>query len=119
MLTRRLHDPYNPLPQYFRDHQPALDAFGGIGVLNILTGTLDAAIDPVKGQPPYEAYIWGVLAEKAGLVVRDASTGKTIDWKKRIPAYSRGEPWASKRIPIIIAKDIVTAKKLLQKAKYS
>lgn len=116
MLAKRLTDIEFPPTQYFLDHRPALDTFGGIGVLNILSGELDATIDPFKGQPPYEAYIWAPLAEKAGLVVIDARTGKKINWENRILAYYKGETWASERIPIIMAKNEVTAKKLVQKA---
>ena len=116
MLSKRLTDREFPPTQYFLDHPPIIDTFGGMGVLQILSGELDATIDPWKGQPPYEAYIWSPLAEKSGLIVVDARTGSKIDWERRIPAYYRGEPWASERIPLIIAKNMETAMHLVAHA---
>jgi hypothetical protein len=35
-------------------------------------------IDPLKGQPWYEAIMWGVIAEKAGLTVTDEAGNKIM-----------------------------------------
>jgi fructose-1,6-bisphosphatase/inositol monophosphatase family enzyme len=67
------------LPVFQRSPFPKLSTFGGYGLLTMLRGQTDLMLDPIIGQPWYEACLWGGIAEKCGLVVTD-SQGQEIDF---------------------------------------
>ena len=42
----------------------------------MLRGRIDVFLDPFKGQPWYEAVLWGWMAKECGLVVSDGKGGE-------------------------------------------
>lgn len=106
-LQKRLKDPNDRRlaeTHLFDSPNEHIPTFGGFGVLEILNGNLDAMVDPFKGQPWYEAVVWGAIAQMAGLKVTDAS-GNDLNYAQII--HKSREPVDNDvlRVPIIISKD--------------
>lgn len=89
ILPRRLAELTSIQQESFRENFNHLDTFGGFALLNLLEGKADAMIDPVKGQPWYEAVIWGMLAERLGLIVTDV-LGQKINFSDILTASTAG-----------------------------
>ncbi|OGY18489.1 MAG: hypothetical protein A2900_03490 [Candidatus Chisholmbacteria bacterium RIFCSPLOWO2_01_FULL_50_28] len=79
-----------------------LPTFGGYGLLGVIRGDIDVMLDPLKGQPWYEAVEWGSMAEKAGLIVSDAE-GNSIDFQNIMLRAMHGEKL--ERVKIVISRD--------------
>ena len=120
-LGRRFTKSEQPLnkTQFSKNKQePDLDSFGGYGLLSMIKnghyGYIDAMIDPLMGQPWYEAVIWGYIAREMGLSVigkdgMEIDFGSIIlkaweesdeikDWKKRVPIIISQTPELSREI---------------------
>lgn len=92
---------------FYHEQTLALDMFGGFGIHKLLDGTIDAAIDTAKGQPWYEAVIWGWIAREMGYTVIGIN-GKPIDFQALLLRNNEGadpiNPEDLERVKIIIAK---------------
>lgn len=81
-----------------------IKTFGGFGLLELVDGKIDAMIDPVKGQPWYEAVLWGWCAERLGLVVTDPK-GNHIDFLKILNFAKSTDGANVPRVPIVISRN--------------
>jgi len=79
-----------------------LPTFGGYGLLEMIRGDIDVMLDPLKGQPWYEAVHWGPMAEQAGMVV-SYPDGNRIDFQSILLRAMQGEQVA--RVKIVISRD--------------
>lgn len=98
-LTRRMGEEMLATPLFAGRFFPDLPTFGGYGVLSMIRGQIEVMLDPFKGQPFYEACLWGVLAEKAGMVVTDLE-GEKIDFPSVLKNARGGK---GERVKIIIS----------------
>lgn len=82
-------------------------SFGGGVLLKMLQGEIDVALDPFKGQPWYEAVLWGWMGEKSGLVVTNEK-GERIDFQQVLgKAYQVRNQKRVKmgRVPLVISRE--------------
>jgi len=77
--------------------------FGGFGLLEMVSGKIDAMIDPLVGQPWYEAILWGFMAEKLGFVVTDAR-GRKHNFREYLKRAYEQNGKNMPRIPLVITK---------------
>jgi hypothetical protein len=105
MLGRRIEGIGKKM--FYHESALVLDMFGGYGIHKLLDGTIDALVDPIKGQPWYEAVIWGWIAREMGYAVIGMD-GKSIDFQALLLRNNRGSdpknPEDLERVKIIIAK---------------
>jgi len=79
---------------------PSLPSFEGYALLAMIRGQVDVMLDPFKGQPWYEACLWGGVAQKAGFCVTNLE-GKDLDISQIIKFARAGE--SQPRVPIVIS----------------
>jgi len=111
-LTRRMHA-LNNLPIASQGGEWTMDTVGGYGVCAMLNGTVDAMLDPVKGNPWFEYILWGPAAEKAGFVVTDPD-GEPIDTASIVKYAIAKNPDDSYRIKFVISNNPETHKRILR-----
>jgi len=98
-LARRMKETMLETPLFKSRFFPDLPTFGGYGVLCLLRGQVDVLIDPFVGQPWYEVFLWGQMAEKMGFTVTDEK-GERINFNN---IFARAKKGLEERLKIIIS----------------
>lgn len=87
---------------------PDLLTFGGYGLLCLMRGQVDVLLDPFKGQPWYEAVLWGWMAQEAGLVV-SSEKGEPINFSQILENAYQCHLWGKvknlPRVKMVISRD--------------
>lgn len=86
-IIRRMPE-LSQTPLFQKRLEPEHPNLGGSAVLRLISGEVDTLIDPYKGQPWYEAAVWGTLAQACkpyGIIVT-GPTGEPIDFWEIIKA---------------------------------
>lgn len=89
-----------------------LRTFGGHAAIALVLGQVDLLIDPIKGQPLYEAIHWGWPLSQVGYWVSNGS-GETINFPSMVGESQ--ESGRMPRVPIIIAKNEAIGRSFLDR----
>ena len=97
-LPRRMQELQRRFPIFA--NREYLPTFGGHGLLAMIRGDIDVMLDPLKGQPWYEAVHWGPMAERVGFSVSDPE-GERIDFQNILLNAIQGKELG--RVKIVIS----------------
>lgn len=95
---------------------PYLYSFGGYVLLEILSGNIDAMIDPFSGQIYEEAIPWGMASQVAGLWTT-LPAGTLINWEAEIfnALDNDNDFMKTTRLPLLIANNRQTLNEIQAK----